>query len=85
MYIVDSGASLHTMGFEDYSTVKQNSGYSDRQWHCGLSHASNDLHQGAWPYLWVQLVQCFRWEDHAMNLVVLFRGRQDKLPGYQRV
>ena len=33
---------------EDYSTVKQNYGYSDRQWHCGLRHASEGLHQGAW-------------------------------------
>ena len=33
---------------EDYSTVKQNSGYSDRQWHCGLRHASEGLHRGAW-------------------------------------
>ena len=33
---------------EDYSTAKQNSGYSDRQWHCCLGHASKGPHQEAW-------------------------------------
>ena len=33
---------------EHYSTVKQNSGYSDRQWHCGLRHTSEGLHPGTW-------------------------------------
>ena len=42
VYIVDSGASLHMIILsgsqrkEDLSIVKQNSGYSDRQWRCGL-------------------------------------------------
>ena len=33
---------------EHFPTVKQISGFSDRQWHCGLRHASKGLHQGAW-------------------------------------
>ena len=33
------------------SAVKQHSGYSDRQWHRGLRHASKGLHQGAWRWL----------------------------------
>ena len=27
---------------------------------------------------------CYRWEDHAMNLVILIRGRQEKLPENER-
>ena len=34
-------------------------------------------------YIWWKILrQCCRWEDYAMNLVVLIRGRQDKLPDY---
>ena len=59
MYTVDIGASLKMVGLysaesqreEDYSTVKLNSGYSDRQWHCGLRHACEGLHQGAWRFI----------------------------------
>ena len=43
---------------EDFSTVKHNSWYPDRQWRCGLRHASTVLHQGAsirdeiWTVIW---------------------------------
>ena len=37
--------------------------------------------------IWVQVVEdspsVYRWEDFAMNLVILVRGRQEKLPDYQ--
>ena len=56
MYIVDSGASLLWMGLpslsntekEDYSSVQQNPGHSDRQRNCGLRHTSKGQHQGVW-------------------------------------
>ena len=50
--IVDSGASLHMMGssslkLKEKKTIRQSSkiflGYSIRQWHCGLRHASDCL------------------------------------------
>ena len=40
-------------------------------------------------YLWIHLVKdspsVYHWEDYAMNLVILIRGRQEKLPDYQKV
>ena len=44
MYVFDSGASFHIMGLTPLN--KQNSGCSDRHWHCGLRHTSEGLHQG---------------------------------------
>ena len=34
---------------------------------------------------WKIRSQCYRWEDCAMSLVILFRGRQEKLPDSQKV
>ena len=59
MYIVDSGASLHMMGLssrnhrgkEDYSTFQAtHSGFSDRQWHCGLRHTREGLRRWTWRF-----------------------------------
>ena len=36
---------------EVYSTLMHNSGYSDRQSHCGLRHTSEVVHQGTWRSL----------------------------------
>ena len=58
MYIVDSGASLHIMGLSsrnhrEKKTVRHSSnksGFSDRQWHCGLRHTREGLHQWTWRF-----------------------------------
>ena len=63
---------------EAYSTVKQNSGFSDHQWHCGLRHTSEGLHRGAWRLSMDTFRQCYHWEDYAMNLVILIRDRQER-------
>ena len=78
---------------EDCSTVKQNSGYSDRQWHCGLRHASKGPHEGVWRLPMdtfgercsVSAVAGNRCEDFTINLFCLIRGRHEKLPAYQKV
>ena len=58
MYIVDSGASLHMMGLSsrnhrEKKTIRHSSnksGFSDRQWHCGLRHTREGLHQWTWRF-----------------------------------
>ena len=37
-------------------------------------------------YIWWRILfQCYRWEDHAMKLVALVDGRQEKLPDYRKI
>ena len=98
MYTLDSGASSHMMGLLSSNNneentlrqLKQNPGCSDRQWHCGLRPASKGLHQGAQrlslgTFWWKIHHQCCPWEVCAMSMVILIRGRQEKLPDYQKV
>ena len=44
-------SSVESQREEYHSTVTHTSGYSDRQLHRGLRHASKGLHQGAWRWL----------------------------------
>ena len=69
---------------------REKSGYSDHQWHCDLRHTSEGLHQGIWRLSMDTFGeknprQCYRWEDCAMNFVILIRGRLDKLPDDEKV
>ena len=77
MYIVDSGASLHMM-----NTSRQSSKILDIQTANGVV--------GSWAlfpvFIWWKIHnRCHRLEDYAMSLVVLIRGRQEKLTDYQKV
>ena len=85
MYKVDSGASLQKMmllPLTKKKTVRQSSTNLDIQTANGIvvsdTQAKVYIQEfGAHP--WVQLV------DYAINFVILTRGRQEKLPDYQKV
>ena len=77
MYIVDSGASLHMKGLSSPMALCSQT----RKHRCGSR--SSALVSG---YTWWKIDHPRdRWEDNAMSLVVLIRGRQKKLPDYQMV
>ena len=83
MHIVDTGASLNR---REKKTVRQSSNILDIQTANGIvvldTQAKVYIKElGSYP--WIHLVKdspsvLSRWEDHAINLVILIRGRQEK-------
>ena len=89
--MVDSVASLHIMGLSSLNK-KEKSNILDIQTRNGIVASDTQAkvyikELGACP--WVHLVEdspsVLSLGRHAMSLVVLIRGRQEKLPDYQKV
>ena len=77
MYTVDSGASLHMMGLSssndrEKKTIRQPSKVLDIQTAKGIVVSDTQF-------------KVYHWEDYATRLVILVRGRQEKLPDYLKV
>ena len=89
MYMVHSGASLHTIGItfsesqrkEDHSTVKQKFWIFRPPmtlWSQAHKRRSTSRKLALfYGYMWWRMLRhCYRWEDYAIILVVLNRGRK---------
>ena len=95
VHIVDSGASLHMMGLsflkhrERRLINKQAKFWMFRPpmaWWCRprkQRSTSRSLALVSGDIWWNFLRPCCHWEDNAMNLFNLTRGRQEKFPDYQ--
>ena len=84
LYPVDCGSSLHMWDYLMLNHKEKNTGYSDRQWHRGLRHASKGLHQGAWRWLMDAFGERFSVSGIigkiAMNLVFSFSWPTEETP-----
>ena len=65
--------------------VMQSPRFPGSEWHCGLRHFSNNLHQINRYIWWEILRQYCLWADFPMSWESPTRRRQEKLPGYQKV
>ena len=82
---------LSSLNHKEKKTIGRSNNFLDIQTANGFVVSDKGLHQGAWrssvDIMWWKIHrQCHRWEDYAMSLVFfLIRGRQEKLPDYQKV
>ena len=78
--MVISGASLYMMGLsssnnKEKKTDLQSQRSKQRSWSLALKNG----------YIWWMIHgQCYRCEDNAMSLVMLTRGRQEKVQDYEK-